>query len=330
MDVTDDLLLSQIADDMEKEYIYMNNALNDSVDDILLSQAVDFVDMTLSQAFNVYEIDLSNEASFDLGFSPDQFLDNKENVNISKLLLKADTKNENASSRFAAPVTDFDIQQLKSSKINKNTAKSTRWCVTIFETWKSARAEAIPDFLIMDKQTMSFWLTRFIMEVRNAKGGEYPPKTLYMIVCGLLRHLRENGVHDRNFLDSKDPDFAEFCSVLDLRMKDLLQKGYGTTVKQADPLSLEDEEKLWNLSVFGAKDSETLQHTVFYYSCKLFGLRGTDEHRELQCNQFEIGDDAAAGKYVRFIGRSNKTYKGGLGQMSLTNKDIKHYCVEGM
>lgn len=35
----------------------------------------------------------------------------------------------------------------------------------------------------------------------------------------------------------------------------------------------QDEESMWNKGIFGDKDSETLQHTMFYYNCKLFGLR---------------------------------------------------------
>ena len=85
---------------------------------------------------------------------------------------------------------------------------------------------------------------------------------------------------------------------------------------------------LWNKNVFGQNDFKYFQLTVFVYACKLFGLRGRDEHRNLKCDQFEIGQDAK-GRFIRFIGRDNKTYKGGLGQMALTNKDIKHYCSEG-
>ena len=122
---------------------------------------------------------------------------------------------------------------------------------------------------------MAFWLKRFIMEVRNVKGEEYPPKTLYQIVCGLLRYLREHGVHDKNFLDNHDPHFADFYSILDSRVKDLLQKGHGTTIKQADPTTPENEEKLWNLGVFGYDDAQSLQYTVFFYACKLFGAKGS-------------------------------------------------------
>jgi hypothetical protein len=48
----------------------------------------------------------------------------------------------------------------------------------------------------------------------------------------------------------------------------------------------------------------------------------------LECSQFEIGQDEQ-GQFIRFMGRSSKTYKGGLKHLQLTNKDLKHYCPEG-
>ena len=119
-----------------------------------------------------------------------------------------------------------------------------------------------------------------------------------------------------------------FRRVLDARMKEILAKGVGTKIRRADPISEEDEEKLWQNGIFGMTDSVSLQYTVFFYSCKLFGLRGRDEHRNLDCSQFEIGLDSN-GKYLRFIGRNSKTFKGGIGHLRLENKDIKHYSNGG-
>ena len=63
-------------------------------------------------------------------------------------------------------------------------------------------------------------------------------------------------------------------------------------------------------------------------SCKLFGLRGHDEHYELECDQFTVGSDHR-GRFITFTGRSPKTYKGGLKDLELKNKKITHYCQEG-
>lgn len=242
---------------------------------------------------------------------------------------KPTTIGDATATRFASPVTDEEINQLKESKKNKNTAKSTKWSFNIFESWRQSRlGDNIPELRVMDKPTMSYWLSRFVLEVRNQKGLEYTGKTLYNILCGILRSLRDGGVNDKNFLDESDADFAELYKIIDSKMKDLLQRGIGTQTRQADPVTEKDEEMLWDTGVFGSTDSQRLQYTVFYYSCKLFGLRGRDEHRNMQCEQFQIGEDSN-GQYIRFTGRNTKTYKGGIGQMALTNKDIKHYCSEG-
>lgn len=107
---------------------------------------------------------------------------------------------------------------------------------------------------------------------------------------GLLRYLRDEYIHNMNFLDEKDHRYAVFQRVLDVRMKELLSKRLGTKVRQADPILAEVEEKIWSLKVFGMHSSKALQYRVFFfYNCKLFGLRAYDEHKSLECDQFDLG-----------------------------------------
>ena len=40
---------------------------------------------------------------------------------------------------------------------------------------------------------MNFWLSRVVLEVQKRNGEAYPLNTLYQLVCGLQRHLREHG-----------------------------------------------------------------------------------------------------------------------------------------
>lgn len=113
----------------------------------------------------------------------------------------------------------------------------------------------------MTSETLNYWMQRFVLEVRKQDGSEYPPRSLYYIVCGLLRYLRDENIHNMNFLDEKDNRFA----------------------------------------VFGMHSSKALQYTVFFYNCKLFGLRAYDEHKSLECDQFDLGCDDR-GKYIHFHG----------------------------
>lgn len=119
------------------------------------------------------------------------------------------------------------------------------------------------------------------MEVRNQKGNEYTPKSLYYLACGLFRHLRDIEIFGMNFLDHNDDIFARTRKVLDARMKSLVAQGIGTTTRQADPILPEQEDILWEKEVLGSSSAKSVQNTVFFYACKVFGLLGCDEHREL-------------------------------------------------
>lgn len=108
-------------------------------------------------------------------------------------------------------------------------------------------------------------------------------------------------------------------------MKALTEAGVGNVRKRADPLTKEQEEKLWEAVVFARDSAEGLTYLVFFYNCKLFGLRGGDEHCELCREQFALDDDSG-GKYIHFMGRASKNVKGGLRQKDLSTKDLKIYA----
>ncbi len=126
-------------------------------------------------------------------------------------------------------------------------------------------------------------------------------QTLVMLVSGIQRHLRENGRPDLAIMGDKDGRFARTCAVLDARMKELTKDGVGTVRKQAQPLSVEQEDLLWTSGVFSLNSGWGLTYAVFWYNCKLFGLRGGDEHRALKREQFEVGSDGN-GRFIRFMG----------------------------
>ncbi len=70
-----------------------------------------------------------------------------------------------------------------------------------------------------------------------------------------------------------------YRSVLNARMKQLHSSGIGSTKKQADPITPRKEAKLWETEKLGGRTATSILNTVFYFNCKLFGLRGFDEHR---------------------------------------------------
>jgi hypothetical protein len=107
-------------------------------------------------------------------------------------------------------------------------------------------------------------------------------------------------------------------------MKELHQSGIGLVKRQAEPITPRKENQLWESNQLGEQSADSLLNTVFFYNCKLFGLRGLDEHRDLQCSQIVLGLDEN-GSFITFNGRSSKSMKGGLKHRKLTAKYIKHY-----
>ena len=90
------------------------------------------------------------------------------------------------------------------------------------------------------------------------------------------------------------------------------------------PIRADMEQELWGRNVFNIDTTERLTNIVFWYSCKMFGLRAADEHHNLEVSQFTIGTDAN-GKYLRFVGRNCKNLQGGLMERKIEPKDLKIY-----
>ena len=136
--------------------------------------------------------------------------------------------------------------------------------------------------------------------------------------------MREIGITDMNFLS--DDRFLGFQKTLDARMKQLHSSGIGVSRKQAEPITPNKEERLWQSGQLGDGSSQSLFSTVFYYNCKLFGMRAMDEHRSLKCSQFSVGYEGNL-RYIEFTGRSSKTLAGGLRQRNIDSKCIRHYST---
>lgn len=136
--------------------------------------------------------------------------------------------------------------------------------------------------------------------------------------------MKDKGVYDKNFLDENNGEFTDLWKLVDARMKSFIDKGSGCSLKQADPILPKHKETLWQKHVFGKESAEQLQHTVFFNACKVFGLKGYDEHHDLQFEQFTIGEDSA-GRFIQFTERATKTYKGGLGHLNVQSKNLKHH-----
>ena len=65
-----------------------------------------------------------------------------------------------------------------------------------------------------------------------------------------MRHIRQDCGHpEMDFFN--DPKFAKFKSSLNAEMTRLQAAGLGSKKKQAEPLTLEEEEVLWKKKILG-------------------------------------------------------------------------------
>ena len=100
--------------------------------------------------------------------------------------------------------------------------------------------------------------------------------------------------------------------------------GVGAKKKQAEEVTLEHERQLWEKGIFDLNTSEGLSYAVYYYTSKAFGLRGRQEHQDLQVEQLNFGEDPNR-SYVEYTGWASKNCQGGLQQRKVKAKSSKQY-----
>ena len=119
-------------------------------------------------------------------------------------------------------------------------------------------------------------MANFLQEACNKHGSDYIPSTL---LAAVQQHLNKNSRPEVRFFDEKDPTFSLLRQSLDARMKELTAAGLGCSKKSITP---EMEDKLWRKEIWTRETGRGLINPVYWYACKMFGLRAADEHRGLR------------------------------------------------
>ena len=131
-------------------------------------------------------------------------------------------------------------------------------------------AEIPPFILLCSIEGLSLWVCKFILEIRRKDGQCYPPNTLYGIVCGLMRKLRNV---DASIDFFKDARFSSIYKTLDGEMKRLCTLRVGVMQKQAEPITVAKEDILWNKGLLGDHNPRVLLNTIVYLCGVSFTLR---------------------------------------------------------
>ncbi|XP_062572787.1 uncharacterized protein LOC134234758 [Saccostrea cucullata] len=166
----------------------------------------------------------------------------------------------------------------------------------------------------------------FIAEVHNKSGGEYHPNTLSEIVISIQHFLRGSGRFD-NFLD--DTDFAYMPPVLDAKMKELSRMGIGISRKQADIISAEQENEMWERGILETDTAKMLVDTLLYSIGLNFALRAGQKHQNLQVgtnSQLSLNISKDDGRrYLQYTEKASKSNIGDLNHRKITPKVTRAY-----
>lgn len=233
---------------------------------------------------------------------------------------------------FAPPKTKNEVEQARTGAIPKKTCDDMMYCLRIWNEWRHHRqvnyGDSIPEICQIDTAPLAHHLSSFILEVRKKNGDEFPPNSLFHIVSGIQRYLRYNGKPSVDFFN--DPVFAGFKLNLDAEMKRLQKKGLGSKKRQAEPLSLEEEELLWEKGLIGSTNPQALVDTMLFMNGLYFALRSGEEHRQLRFDpcQIELVEQPGQRSYLKYTEDISKNRPGGLKGRKTKPKVVIHHANE--
>ncbi|CAC5399500.1 unnamed protein product [Mytilus coruscus] len=141
----------------------------------------------------------------------------------------------------------------------------------------------------------------FITEVRNKKGLDYYPNTLYELIICIQRFLRQN---EKSISILDERDFSALRSVLDSRMKELSRNGIFLNTKKADVINADQETYMWSNNILGTDTPKKLCYTLLYCIGLNFALRAGQEHRNLRVvtnSQISVKISPADGRHSEGI-----------------------------
>ena len=257
-------------------------------------------------------------------------------------ILHSDKEEENTmenqtQARFAAPVTEDMILKMIDEAIPKSTRRSTLWAVGVWEAWVTNRNASIQgsDELVpvcldsIGNDEFNKWLACFVIEARNKNGEAYTGGTLYGLCAGIQRYVREKRNARRDEVTEtldiyKDPSFSFFRGAMDSKLKQLHQSGVGSFKRQAEVISSDLENKLWNDHLLGDDTPQKLLDTLVFVLGLNLALRSGKEHRNLKPSMFQLCQpDSSQPPYLLYNECGSKNHQGGLNERKVENKSVK-------
>ena len=110
-------------------------------------------------------------------------------------------------------------------------------------------------------------------------------------------------------------------------MKRLQSKGHGSIKKQAEVITEEEEDLLWQTAQLGDSNPQQLLNTMVFYCGLHFSLRSGKEHRQLRHTpcQIELVESPGQDPYLVYREDVSKNHPGGLRGRNIKPKVVFHH-----
>jgi hypothetical protein len=200
------------------------------------------------------------------------------------------------------------FQEAMEDRTPRSTKSSNAWALRTYARWamvqspKSSPGVYIPTrFQDIPLGRMNYVLSRFVQEAVDCNGYLYRPKTLYLLVAGLNRDLKERCAMTPNpDIDLlRTPMFKRFYLVLDGVLKHR-QAAESPQQRKVDVFKQTDYDALWKTAL-GDKDPAQLLTTTIYMAMKVWSLRAGDELRRLTMNNFTFHHEDSSTVMIRSV-----------------------------
>ena len=214
------------------------------------------------------------------------------------------------------------------------------WGVNPYNDWREERLRTFnydyPIYMAdlnklesLTKENFEYAMVRFIPEVTKIKGGNYPGSMLYQMCTSIQKYLNVNKIPWKVV---KGEDFHEIKVVLDNVMKERAVENIGMVKKQAQVITYEYENELWQKGILGEDNPDKLRNTVLFLIGMNAILRAVDEHYNLhremptKASQIQFERDPDGVKCVVYREDAvSKTHDGGIADRKTDRKEVWIY-----
>lgn len=123
--------------------------------------------------------------------------------------------------RFLKPLNKAELDNLVKKGLSKKTEQKTKWAIYLFRKWQEDRRNKSTDaenfisnknIFEMSDEELNNTLEYFVAEVRNQKGEDYMPNTIYEFVCCIQHHETNGKICEVFFMTKHFMDLKK-CSI---------------------------------------------------------------------------------------------------------------------